>query len=416
MISFERFHLSNGMRLLVHEDPTTPMAVVNVLYNVGARDEEEDKTGFAHLFEHLMFAGSKNVQSFDEALQRAGGNNNAFTTNDLTNYYEILPAINLDTALWVEADRMAHLNINERTLAVQQSVVSEEFKEHYINQPYGDASHLLRELAYKNHPYKWPTIGKDLSHIEKAKLDDVRAFFDSHYQPTNAVLVIAGGVKASEAREAAERWFSGYSSNGYMRKAYPPEPYQTEPHRKEVTADVPFDALYLSFHIGGKMDPDFYPAGVIAELLGSGKSSRLYQHLVKEKKVFTGIECYLSGSIDPGLIIIEGQLFPGIKPEEGEKALWVELEQLKTSRVSERELGKIRNRIEHDLATEELDLMSRAFHLAFFELLGDAEWLNHEAEKFQRVTADDILQAANDIFKPTNSSILIYRKLNPTLN
>lgn len=416
MISFQRFTLSNGTRLLVHEDATTPMAVVNVLYNVGARDEAEDNTGFAHLFEHLMFAGSKNVSSFDEALQRAGGNNNAFTTNDLTNYYEVVPATNLETALWVEADRLADLNINDKTLSVQRSVVIEEFKEHYINQPYGDASHLLRELAYKVHPYKWPTIGKELSHIEKANLDDVRAFFNRHYNSANAILVIAGGVKAADAHVLAERWFGPIPARPLMSRIYPTEPPQNEARRNEVFAPVPFDALYLSFHMADRMSPEFYTLGVIAELLGAGKSSRLYQHLVKDKQVFTGIECYLSGSVDPGQIMLEGQLYPGVTPQEAENALWHELNDLKKSLVSEREMGKIRNRIEHDLATEELDLMSRSFYLAFFEMMGDAQWLNDEARKFSAVAAEDVRVLANKVFVESNASTLVYRKSDPNLN
>jgi predicted Zn-dependent peptidase len=416
MISFHRHTLSNGMRLLVHEDATTPMAVVNLLYNVGARDEEEDKTGFAHLFEHLMFAGSKNVASFDEALQLAGGNNNAFTTNDFTNYYEIIPATNLETALWVESDRMHNLNINERTLSVQRNVVMEEFKEHYLNQPYGDASHLLRELAYKIHPYKWPTIGKELGHIEKASLPDVQSFFNRYYDPANAILVVAGGVDARSASTVAEKWFGSIPLGNAPTRNYAQEAPQKEARRKEVFAEVPFDALYISLPVGGRMSQDFYTAGVLAELLGSGRSSRLYQRLVKNKQVFTGIECYLSGSIDPGQLMVEGHLYPNISPQQAEDALWEEFADLRSKPASEREMGKIQNRIEHDLAAEETDLMSRAFHLAFFEMLGDAAMLNHEAQKFRSVTAQDVQALSSRMFDQMKSSTLVYRRTNPNLN
>lgn len=416
MISFERSLLANGLRVLVHEDHTTPMAVVNILYNVGARDEQEDKTGFAHLFEHLMFAGSKNVPSFDRALQHAGGNNNAFTTNDLTNYYEVVPASNIETALWVEADRLAHLNINSESLEVQRSVVSEEFKQHYINQPYGDAWHLLRALAYQTHPYKWPTIGKDLSHIENASLGDVQAFFEKHYTPSNALLVVAGGVEVDRVLPLVERWFGSIPGNNLTGRTYPSEPQQSDARRKQVTASVPSDALFLAFHGPSRMDPGFYEIAILAELLGSGKSSRLYQRLVKDQKLFAGVEAYLTGNLDPGLLVIDGHVLEGVDPQRAEDALWFELNALRNEAVTEKEIGKIRNRIEHDLAVEELDLKGRAFNLALFELLGDANLYNEEAQKYSSVTAESVQAIANRVLLRENCSTLDYRKQQPSLN
>lgn len=409
MIHFEKFVLDNGLRVIVHEDKTTPMAVVDVMYDVGARDEHPERTGFAHLFEHLMFGGSINIPSYDEPLQMAGGENNAYTTNDLTNYYCQLPAENIETAFYLESDRMLSLAFDENSLEVQRKVVSEEFKEHYINKPYGDVWHKLRELAYKEHPYKWMTIGRDLSHIENATLEDVKEFFYNHYTPANAVLTIAGNINTERAKELAIKWFGDIpAGKKYCRKIIQ-EPKQTEARFLEVTANVPLDALYKCWHIYDRLDPRYYAVDLITEILGSGNSSRLYERLVKEKQVFSHISCSHTGSADPGLLVIEGKLVRGISIEEGEKAVMEEVEKMKVEKVTVIELEKVKNKVESMLAFEDISLTNRADNLANYELLGNAQLINEELAHYFAVTAEDILRESAQIFTETNCSTLYYR-------
>ncbi|MDQ3844933.1 MAG: insulinase family protein [Bacteroidota bacterium] len=412
MVQFERFTLDNGLRVLVHQDTATPMAVVNVLYDVGARDEDPSKTGFAHLFEHLMFGGSINIPIYDEPLQMAGGENNAYTTNDLTNYYIQLPADNLETAFWLESDRMLSLAFDEKSLDVQRKVVCEEFKEHYLNKPYGDVWLKLRDLAYTTHPYRWMTIGKELSHIESAQLQDVKDFFFRHYRPVNAILVVAGNVTVEQVRKLAEKWFGPIESGEKYIRQLPPEPEQTIARKLEVHADVPLDALYKTWHIYSRMDDRYYVADLITDILSGGGSSRLYQALVKEKQLFSNIECYHFGTIDPGLLTIEGKLIKGVKMEDAERAVNEELEKLKNEKISDAELQKVKNKTESTIAFEDMGVMNRANSLAFYELLGDAALMNTELERYNRVTTEDIQQEANNIFTESNCSTLYYLSKN----
>ena len=408
MIQFERFTLANGLRVIVHRDTSTPMAVVNVLYDVGARDEDPNKTGFAHLFEHLMFGGSLHIENYDEPLQMAGGENNAYTTNDLTNYYIQLPAENIETAFWLESDRMLSLAFGEKSLDVQRKVVCEEFKEHYINKPYGDAWHKMRELAYEVHPYRWMTIGKELSHVEKAKLEDVKDFFFKFYRPVNAILVVAGNVTVEQAKQLSEKWFGDIPAGEKYDRHLPQEPLQAKSKRQEIKADVPLDALYKAWHISSRLDKKYYIMDLITDILSGGGSSRLYHSLVKEKKLFSNIECYHFGSIDDGLLAIEGKLVKGIKMEDAEKAVDEELEKMKKELVSETELQKVKNKTESTIAFEDMSVMNRANSLAFYELLGDAELMNTELEKYSAVTTEDILNESKNIFRQENSSTLYY--------
>ena len=408
MIRFEKFVLQNGLRVIVHQDTSTPMAVMNIMYDVGARDEEPERTGFAHLFEHLMFGGSINIPAYDSPLQMAGGENNAYTSNDITNYYIQLPAENLETAFWLESDRMLSLAFGEKSLDVQRKVVCEEFKEHYLNKPYGDVWHKMRELAYKVHPYRWMTIGKELSHIENAKLDDVKNFFFKHYRPNNAILVVAGNVTVEKIKELAEKWFADIpAGEKYVRKL-PQEPPQTEARKLEVKAEVPLDAFYKCWHIYPRNDKRYYIADLITEVLSGGGSSRLFQSLVKEKKMFSAIECYHSGSLDSGTLVIEGKLVKGIKMEDAEKAVEAELEKMRTEKVTTTELQKVKNKVESLIAFEDMSLTNRANSLAFYELLGDAGQMNHELEKYNVVTAEDILNESQVIFRAANSNTLYY--------
>lgn len=386
------------------------MAVVNVLYDVGARDEAPERTGFAHMFEHLMFGGSVNIPEYDEPLQAAGGENNAYTTNDLTNYYCRLPAGNLETAFWLESDRMLSLAFGEKSLEVQRKVVSEEFKEHYINQPYGDAWHKMRELAYKVHPYRWMTIGKDLSHIESAKLQDVKDFFSKHYNPSNAILTVAGNVSEGQVKTLAEKWFGDIPSGNKYHRKLPVEPVQTAARLIEVVEEVPLDALYKCWHGYARTDKQFYVMDLITDILGSGSSSRLYQSLVKERKLFSNISCYHTGSIDPGLVVIEGKLVQGVTLAEADKAIEEVLTSFTSNRLDAQELQKVKNRVESLLAFEDVSLMNRANSLANYELLGDANLINTEWEQYNGVSVDDVMDIAKQLFRTENCSTLFYRK------
>ena len=396
----------------MHQDMSTPMAVVNVMYDVGSKDEDAGRTGFAHLFEHLMFGGSVNVKDYDEPLQMAGGENNAYTTNDLTNYYIQLPAENLETAFWLESDRMLSLAFSERSLNVQRKVVCEEFKEHYLNKPYGDVWLKMRELAYQVHPYRWMTIGKELSHIENAQLPDVKAFFFKHYRPANAILVVAGNVTVDSVKALAEKWFGPIESGEKYIRQLPAEPKQTSARRLEVHAAVPLDALYKCWHMGARLDKGYYVADLITEVLGGGGSSRLYQALVKEKRLFSNIECHHHGTVDKGLLTIEGKLVKGVKMEDAETAIEEELQKLRTEAIGESELQKVKNKTESAIAFEDMTVMNRANSLAFYELLGNAGLMNTELARYQEVTAADIQAESQALFTEGNSSTLHYYSKN----
>ena len=408
MIQYNRFILENGLRVLVHEDHSTPLAVVNIMYDVGSRDEQAGQTGFAHLFEHLMFGGSIHIPDYDEPLQRAGGENNAYTTNDITNYYCTLPAENIETAFWLESDRMLSLAFSKKSLDVQRKVVCEEFKEHYINKPYGDIWHKMRELAYKVHPYQWMTIGKELSHVENAKIQDVKDFFFKHYRPSNAILVVAGKVKTEEIKQLAEKWFGTIEKGEKYVRNLPIEPVQNEARLLEITSDVPLDAFLKTWHIAGRMDKGYYVADLITDILSGGGSSRLYQKLVKEKQLFSAIDCYHFGTVEPGLLAIEGKLVKGVKMEDAENAVNEEIEQLKTELITNNELQKVKNKTESVIAFEDMSVMNRANSLAFYELLGDAALINTELEKYNAISAEDIRNCSREIFDPKNSNTIHY--------
>ena len=408
MVKFKRFVLGNGLKVLVHEDPSTPMAVVNVLYDVGARDEDVSKTGFAHLFEHLMFGGSVHIPDYDEPLQLAGGENNAYTTNDLTNYYCQLPADNLETAFWLESDRMLSLAFSKKSLDVQRKVVCEEFKEHYINKPYGDVWHTMRELAFKEHPYKWMTIGKELSHIENATLEDVKAFFFKHYTPVNAILVVAGNISVDHVKKLAEKWFGDIPSGEKYNRNLPVEPKQNEARRLTVHRNVPMDAIYKTWHMCARRDDDYYATDLLTDILGGGASSRLYQALVKEQQLFANINCYHFGSLDKGLFTIEGQLIKGVDIQKAEEAIELALDKVRKEVIDERELQKVKNKTESVMAFEDMSVMNRAGSLAFYELLGNGELMNNEFKKYQQVKATDLHRIANEILTNENSNTLWY--------
>lgn len=408
MIKFERFTLPNGLRVLVHEDAATPMAVVNLLYDVGARDEHPDRTGFAHLFEHLMFSGSVNIPSYDGPSQSVGAQNNAFTSNDITNYYITLPAANLETAFWLESDRMLGLAFSEKSLEVQRNVVIEEFKQRYLNQPYGDVWLRLRPLAYNIHPYRWATIGKELAHIEQANMDDVKTFFAKHYNPQNAILVVAGHVKTDVVKSLAEKWFGPINLGTKYVRQLPKEPEQLEGRRQVVHANVPLNSIYIAFHGPARLESGYYAMDLISDILSRGPSSRLYRRLVKEEELFSEIHAYQTGSLDGNLFVVEGKPSPNVHMDVAEAAIWSTLNQLKAEAIEPYELEKVKNRIESTMAFSEIAILEKAMNLAYYELLGDAETLNREVDRYLAVSAADIQQQARQLFRNENSATLIY--------
>lgn len=410
MINFEKFTLNNGLKVIVHKDKSTPIVAFNLLYDVGARDENENQTGFAHLFEHLMFGGSVNIPNFDEPLQKVGGTNNAFTSNDITNYYITLPKDNLETAFWLDSDRMLSLAFTDKSLEVQRSVVIEEFKQNYLNQPYGDVWLLLRPLAYNNHPYKWATIGKEISHIENATMDDVKAFFYKHYLPNNAILTVAGDVELEEIKALAKKWFGDIPSREVVNRNLPKEPKQNEERRLKVERDVPANAIYKAYHMCNKTHPDYYTTDLLSDVLSLGKSSRLYTSLVKEQKLFSEISAYVSGSHDEGLFTISGKLLDKVSFNIAETAILKEVERIKKEIITVEELSKVKNKIESTTQFSETSVLNKAMNLSFAELLGDANDVNLEVDYYQKVTTEDIKRVANQILNESTCSTLIYAK------
>jgi predicted Zn-dependent peptidase len=408
MIHFEKFKLKNNLTVIVHQDKSTPMACVNILYDVGARDEDESKTGFAHLFEHLMFGGSVNIPNYDEPLQIVGGENNAFTTNDITNYYCTVPVENLETAFWLESDRMLSLAFTDKSLEVQRSVVIEEFKQRYLNQPYGDVWLLLRPLAYKVHPYKWATIGKEIAHIENAVMNDVKSFFKEHYNPSNAIMVVAGNVEVDEVKKLAEKWFEPIESGLKLKRNLPVEPPQTEPRKLTVERDVPANAIYKVYHMCSRRDPEYHTIDILSDILSRGNSSRLFKSLLKDKQLFTDINAYVMGDFDKGLFVVSGKVAGGVKVEDAERAIIEELSKMKTELVSETELQKCKNKVESTLTFSETDVLTKATNLAISELLGDADLINQEIDRYAEVTAEKIKEQANKILNESNCSTLYY--------
>lgn len=411
MIQVNRYTLANGLRIVHNEDDSTQMVALNLLYDVGARDEDPSHTGFAHLFEHLMFGGSLHIPDYDTPVQNAGGENNAWTNNDITNYYITLPHQNVETGFWLESDRMLSLDFSPKSLEVQRQVVIEEFKQRNLNQPYGDASHLLRELAYESHPYRWPTIGKEIAHIAQATLEEVKDFFYRFYAPNNAILAVTGHISFEETIRLAEKWFGPIPARNISPRQLPAEKPQMAVRRKTVERKVPVDAIYMAFHMSNRMHPDYYVYDMITDILSNGRSSRFIQSLVQEQKLFTSIDAYISGSLDEGLLHVTGKPVEGVSLEQAEEAIWKELEKMKTVPVSEQELEKVKNRYESEQIFNNINYLNVATNLAFFELTGKAEDINEEVGKYRAVTAEQIQATSARCFVPENCSILYYKAI-----
>jgi zinc protease len=411
MINFEKFTLTNGLKVVVHEDKSTPLVALNILYQVGARDEEASMTGFAHLFEHLMFGGSINISNYDEPLQMAGGENNAFTNNDITNYYLTIPAQNLETAFWLESDRMLSLAFTEKSLEVQRSVVIEEFKQRYLNQPYGDVWLKLRPLAYKVHPYQWATIGKDISHIENAKMEDVKSFFKKWYIPNNAILTISGNCSLERAKELCEKWFQDIPAGKPIVRNLPKEPKQTERRELTLLEEVPSNQIYMAFHCCARNDEAFFATDLLSDVLSRGKSSPMYQKLVKEQNLFNDIGAYMMSDLDKSLFIIQGDLVDDVDVKVAEDAIWKVISEVRNF-ISDKDLKRVKNKVASTLEFAEMNIANKALHLAYYEMLGDANDSNRQAEFYDRVTKEEIQKICEEILVKENVSVLNYLSKN----
>ena len=408
MIPYTKKILPNGLTVVVNRDRASKLAAVNILYKVGARNEDPRRTGFAHLFEHLMFRGTREIPNFDLPVQMASGDNNAFTNNDYTDFYITLPKDNLETALWLESDRMEGLDITPAKLEAEKKVVIEEFRQRYLNQPYGDQTMLLRALAYKVHPYRWAAIGLTTDHIAEATLEDVEAFYRTHYSPSNAVLSISADIEEERMLELAEKWFAPLADRPADAAPIPQEPAQTEARREEVERDVPAPTVTVAYHMGGRTDAGFYTADLVSDLLAGGDSGRLYTHLVKERRLLSSVNAYVTGDVDPGLFVFTGQLLPGVTPEEAEAAFREEIETLQTASAAAREIEKVKNKFEANTLFGELNVMNKAMNLGFYEMLGDLALINREVGLYRAVGDDDIRSFSSRTFRPENSSTLIY--------
>jgi len=408
MIKFEKLILENGLVVITHQDTTTPMAAVNVLYKVGSKHEQEDHTGFAHLFEHLMFSGSANVSDFDTVIQEAGGENNAYTNNDYTNYYDILPAHNIESALWVEADRMANLILSDQKLDVQRRVVIEEFKEVCLNTPYGDVWHHLSSLSYKAHPYSWPTIGKVPEHIEKATIQNVQLFFDEFYNPGNAILSIASPLSHNRMQELARKWFGEIEDAKTTERSIPRESVQKGKRKSVIHSEVPLRALFMAFHMPERLSRKYYASDLLSDLLASGKSSRFYQNLINQNQLFSHLDAYISGTFDPGLFMIDSKPMPGVSLELASEKIWEQLDLIKNGNINESELTKVKNKLTTELILSDLDILNKTMILAYFEALGDADYANRQLNEYTSVTRDEIIEVANEILIEENLNELVY--------
>lgn len=409
MITYSKHKLENGLTLLANHDRTSRMAAVNILYKVGARNENPSRTGLAHLFEHLMFKGTHSVPDFDTPVQMACGENNAFTNNDYTDFYITLPVDNIQTALWLESDRMHGLNLSEEAIEIEKRVVIEEFRQRYLNQPYGDVMMLMRQMAYTSHPYRWATIGLSPDHIASASVEEIRAFYERYYQPSNAILSVSGDIEPEAFFSLAEKWFSGIENRDFAPLQIPVEPEQTEPRRMEVERDVPATMIVIAFHMGNRLSPDFFVGDMTSDLLAGGDSARLYDRLIKRKRLFATANAYISGDLDCGTFCFTGQLLPTTSVEAAEEAIWAEISELQQGKISKYEIAKVKNKFEANTLFGELNVMNKAMNLGYYEMTGDISLINREVDIYRSLGAEDVADFSRRIFRRENSSTLIYR-------
>ncbi|NJN24548.1 MAG: insulinase family protein [Cyclobacteriaceae bacterium] len=408
MIAYQQHVFPNGLTLITNTDQNTPLLVVNILYKVGSRNEHPDKTGFAHLFEHLMFGGSRHVPDYDKRLQQVGAENNAFTNTDITNYYIILGAENIETALWVESDRMQFLNLDQKSLDTQKNVVIEEFKQRYLNVPYGDVWLKLRPLAYKTHPYRWATIGKEIGHIENASLNDVQQFHSTFYGPENAVITLAGNINHQLAIDLVGKWFGNIPRGTAQIENLPVELPQLTGRHLQIEENVPLDAIYKAYHMPGRTDKKYVVADLLSDVLGHGKSSPLYQHLVKEEQIFSNINAYITGSADPGLLVVSGKVNPGVSLEKAEQYILEEITSLKAT-LKQEDIEKVINQAQSTTYFAETELLNKAINLSLSNALGDTSLINDEIERIGKVSRQEIEQMAGEILVPENCNTIYYK-------
>ena len=408
MIHYDKFTLDNGLRVIVHKDASTPLVAINLLYCVGAKDENEEKTGFAHLFEHLMFGGSENYPDFDGIVEESGGESNAFTCNDYTNFYQTLPVSEIEMGLRLESDRMQNLIMSQKSLDTQKNVVIEEYKQRYLNQPYGDVWLLLRELSYTVHPYKWSTIGKDISHIENATLNDVKQFFHTFYVPNNAVLCVAGNVETEKVKELCKKHFGHIQKGEDIIRKNTKEPLQTKARELKVSRNVPQKAIYITYPMASRLEKEYYAYDLLSDILSSGRSSRLYNRLVKERELFTEVNAFISGDVENGLFILTGKYRDNISMEEGKNALIDELHKIAYETIDEVEFQKVKNKFESTMTFSQIKALERAMNLCYFEYLGDIDHINKEVDCYQELTIDFIQKVARETFVDEKSNTLYY--------
>lgn len=409
MIKYKRFELGNGLKFLIHEDTSTPLVAMNILYDVGSRDEDPDLTGLAHLFEHLMFGGSLNIPEYDTPLQMAGGENNAFTNNDITNYYLTIPSQNIETAFWLESDRMLELDFSQKNLDTQKNVVIEEFNQRYLNQPYGDAILKLRPAAYKVHPYRWPTIGRDILHIADTELNQIREFYFSHYAPNNAIIALTGNIDYNHAFDLAVKWFGPIEKRTINARNLPEEPQQKEERIVTMEKDVPADAIYKAWHMGSRKNPEFFTLDLITDLLSGGESGRLNISLVREKKLFSDINAYITSDIDPGLLMIHGKLMKNVDIREADTAITEVLDSLYSKGKIDEEMEKVKNRHESSTVFSNTSILNKAMNLAYYELLGNAELVNKQVEYYRKVNHEMVIETTRKVLIPSNCNTLYYK-------
>ncbi|MFI3280190.1 MAG: pitrilysin family protein [Rikenellaceae bacterium] len=410
MISYKKHILDNGLTVIVNRDRVSKLAAVNMLYGVGARNEEPSRTGFAHLFEHLMFRGTEQFPDFDTVVQMASGENNAFTNNDYTDFYITLPKDNIEIAFALEADRMRGLALTPEVLELEKRVVIEEFKQRYLNQPYGDQNMLLRDMVFTTHPYRWSTIGLSPDHIEAASMEEVEEFYRTYYRPSNCILSVSADVAQEEIFALAEQWFGNIEDTPIVKKAIAQEPIQTEARRKEVERDVPATTISIVFHISGRFSDDYFTADMISDILAGGDSGRMNQRLVKELRLFASVNCYITGDLDPGMMIFTGQLLPDTSVEEAEAAIWAEIERLKTESCSEYEIEKVKNKFEANTLFGEINVMNKAMNLGFYQMAGDLELINREVDIYRSISDERIMEFSKRLLTEAQSSTLVYRK------
>jgi zinc protease len=413
MIHFNEFVLSNGLQVIHYPDLTSPQAVISLLYSVGSRDETAVHTGLAHLFEHLMFSGSLHIPDYDTPLQRAGGTNNAFTNTDITNYYLSLPYKNIETGLWLESDRMLGINLSEDSVEVQKGVVIEEFKQRYLNQPYGDFWLLLRPLLYTQHPYNWATIGKEVQHIEQTTTEDCNNFFKRFYNPSNAILCVGGNIELDVCKTLVNKWFASIPAGKRNSTTYVTEPAIQEARTLYHYADVPQDRVAIAFHSLPRSHKDYYVADLLTDILGRSESSLLYNSLVREKKLFSKLSVYLSGELDTGSLVIDGFVSPDVDPHFAVDALWNEIEAIQREQLfTDRELQKVKNKAETAYHYGLTQLLNIAMSLVLSKNMGDAHLINTEPQKIQAVTLDQMYSFMKETLKRNQSVTLFYLNKN----